>query len=83
MCVCVCVCVTQIFGSVKRFVLKFTSQTVKIAVYIRLSAMRRFMFKYPLRLQSYVFSLKPPNIQAEKMKRQAKNPSSPRCMDSC
>ena len=83
MCVCVCVCVTQIFGFAKYLVLNFASQTVKIAVYIHLSAMRRFMFKYPLRLQSYVFSLKPPNIQAEKMKRQAKNPSSPRCMDSC
>ena len=72
MCVCVCVCVTQIFGSAKRFVLKFTSQTVKIAVYIRLSAMRRFMFKYPLRLQRYVFSLKPPNIQAGKSQQKAK-----------
>ena len=65
-------CATQIFGFAKYLVLNFVSQTVKIVLCIRLSAMRRFMFKYPLRLQGYVFSLKPPNIQAEKMKRQAK-----------
>ena len=69
---CVCVCVTQIFGFDKYLVLNFASQTVKIVLCIRLSAMRRFMLKYPLRLQSYVFSLKPPNILAEKMKRQVK-----------
>ena len=67
-----CVCVTQIFGFAKYLVLNFASQTVKIAVYIHLSAMRRFMFKYPLRLQRYVFSLKPPNIQAGKLQQKAK-----------
>ena len=71
-CVCVCVCVTQIFGFAKHLVLNFASQTVKIVLCIRLSAMRRFMFKYPLRLQSYVFSLKPPNIQAGKSQQKAK-----------